>query len=63
MEDLRRKGVVEEILQKLRFESPIFVEHHHKKPAIHKKIDEGILQLDVHDKGIYCDIIFNFSPS
>ena len=50
MEDLKRKGVVEEILQKLRFESPIFVGP--TKPAIHKKIDEEILQVDIHDKGM-----------
>lgn len=49
LEDLRRRGVVEEILSRLRFESPVIAPH--KKPSHHKKLDEELLQAEFNQKG------------
>lgn len=48
LEDLRRRGVVEDILQRLRYETPIISAH--AKPATHKNIDEELLQADLTNK-------------
>nr|XP_039267473.1 centrosomal protein of 76 kDa-like [Styela clava]XP_039267474.1 centrosomal protein of 76 kDa-like [Styela clava] len=48
MEDLKRKGVVEEILQRLRYESPIIAAR--TKPSIHKNLDEELIQAELKNK-------------
>ena len=49
MKDLLRKGVVEDILKKLKLQSPIYA--HPTKPATHLEVDEDVLQAEIVEKG------------
>nr|CAB3230038.1 centrosomal protein of 76 kDa-like [Phallusia mammillata] len=48
LSDLKRQGLVQNLLEKLKFESPIY--EHETKPATHKPIDEEVLQAKITQK-------------
>jgi len=48
LDDLKRKGIVQSILGKLKFETPIYNDQN--KPATHKEVDEEIIKAKLTEK-------------
>ena len=56
MAELCRKGVVDDILKKLKLQSPVYLEP--TKEATHANIDEEVLKAEIVEKGSQINFLF-----